>query len=93
VHFRKRPLLTEKHREKRLRFALENHGEEWDDVILIYLYGQKILLVWTRGSPSVEETPRGGNLWIRSHGEDQIYGVGRNLERGEDGTFHRGGFH
>ena len=29
----KKPLLTQKHREKRLRFAKDNKGEEWDDVI------------------------------------------------------------
>jgi transposase len=57
VHFRKRPLLTEKHREKRLRFALENHGEEWDDVIFtdekFFLFGPEGVRLWKR--PQEEE--------------------------------------
>lgn len=54
VHFRKKPLLTGKHKEKRMKFSIENEGEEWDDVIFtdekIFYFGSEGVKLWKRSN-------------------------------------------
>ena len=60
VHYRKRPVLTEEHKRKRLQYALDNIDEEWTEIIFTdeswFEYSDGHVELWKRPTtPSIEK--------------------------------------